>query len=776
MISQEKNISALRTKEAAPSNRGNWWRCLFDQSEDAQVVCRANGTVFEANKKAVQLLALPETVSEMQKQSFMAHLTSGSAKKVADLLRRPLGRQESLMSISLLVDGRICLLADLQATPLDEGFSLITLKDASRRWRLESHVQRLMSAVDATPDVIFLTDSEFKIAFVNSAFHVATGYTVEDALGKKADFLRSPASVEKMQAYLASVKVGADWMGELVNVRSDGSKYTVDVTISPLYDKEGVFSGYVAFERDTAVRKRLQEELSGERNYIHSILNSLDSAIYTIDRCFRLTHVNDGWKKMPAGNGWLKIPGEPRTGMVLLDMVEDPARKAQIQALFESVLADGKPQELQAASGEGQHWSVRITPWMQDGEVRGLNYIVTDQSRFRELERQLYQAQKMETVGALAAGVAHDFNNLLQVICGNVSLMSLDPALSDSQRRKVQQIEQASERASSITQQLLSFSRVSDEKITAVDFNHVIQEASQLSQRSLMSNVELELAPARRPALVRMDSTRAQQLLLNLCVNALDAMPQGGRLVLGNRLFKLAPEQAAKTQFPPGTDFVCCSVTDTGAGIPAEILKRIFDPFFTTKEKGKGTGLGLSIVHGIVSQVHGFIEVDSETGQGTTFKLCMPCAHAELAADIKPARPTPRPGSGRILVVDDLDLVLELTGTFLRTAGYDVIPAASAEAALDVLQTVTSPIDLVFTDYNMKGMNGGQLIEQVAARNPKMKFIMASGYLGEVERRHFKKNPNVQILDKPFNMRDASEMIAEALAQKREAASTSLTH
>jgi len=283
---------------------------------------------------------------------------------------------------------------------------------------------------------------------------------------------------------------------------------------------------------------------------------------------------------------------------------------------------------------------------------------------------------------------------------------------------------------------------------------------------------ELDLSPASRPALVRMDSTRAGQIVLNLCVNAIDAMPQGGRMVLGVCLFKLTPEQANRTQYPPGTDFVCCSVTDTGTGISREHIARIFDPFYTTKEKGKGTGLGLTIVRGIVSQAHGFIEVESEPGQGTVIKLCMPCAYAEPPSEVKAAQPAPHIGSGRILVVDDLDLVLELTVSFLRTAGYEAFPATSAEAALEILQTTKEPIDLLFTDYNMKGMNGGQLIERVATQSPNMKFIMASGYLNEEERKYLQGIANVGILDKPYNMREATAMIAETLASKQQGAST----
>ena len=581
-----------------------------------------------------------------------------------EMLRRDPGDRESLLSVSLLVEGKICLLADLEVTALDEDFSLITLKDANCRWRMEAHAQRLMSAANATPEVIYLTGPEFKIEYINRAFSATTGYAAEEVLGKTADFLRSPAGVAQMQSYLASVKEGVSWTGQLENVRADGVRYTVDARISPLYDAEGVLNGYAAFERDAVRPPRGQEEEAGDRS-------------------------NSG----------------------------------------------------------------------------------ADQNRIRHLEQQLYRTQNMALLGSLTAGAAHDFINLLQVICGNASLISMDPALPDSMRRKIQVIEQASGRASTITQQLLSFSRVSDEKVAVVDFNQIIQEACQLFHFAPGGNIEMKATPASRPALVCMDSTLARQIVFNICANGVDAMPHGGRLVLDIHLFKLTPGQAGRTQYPAGTDFVCCSVTDTGAGIPREQMHRIFDPLYTATEKGKGTGLGLSIVCDIVNQANGFIDVESEQGQGTVIKLCMPSVHAELGSEVIPARPTTETGLGRILVVDDLDLMLELTVSCLRTVGYEVLPATSAEAALEILETEKDPIDLLFTDYKMKGMNGGQLIERVAARNPNMKFIMASGFLSEDERKHLKGIADVRILDKPFKTGDANAMIAQTLASIREGAS-----
>lgn len=748
------------------ATREEWWRCLFELSEDAQMVCGSSGALVEVNRKAIQLFGF-RSDTEIPAQ-LSAFFTPETAQKLEAQLGNLAGRQTILTSVPLLCQGRINYLVDVHLTPLSESYCLVTLKDVSRRWRLESHVQRLITAVDSTPDLVFLTDVEGKIVFVNAAFQTVTGHAIEEALGRTADFLRAPASRPAIKEYLACVTDGLDWKGELLNLRHDGSTYPIESTISPIFDKQGNYLGYAAFERDITLRKRLQDEVSLERNYALSIINSLDSAVYTINRDFRLSHVNEGWKKMPPQHGWLDLSQPPSAGRYLLDYVKEPARKAELEALFHEVLDKGKPQEIQASPPDGHHWSIKVAPWCQDGEVRGLIYMVTDQARFHELQSQLFQAQKMETIGSLAAGVAHDFNNLLQAIRGNVSLLLLKSDLDPGVLDRVQQIDQAASRAASVTQQLLSFSRASDEKIVVLDFNQVIKEASQLAQRAMLSRVELKWNPLQQPVKVRMNATQAQQLLLNLCVNALDAMPEGGRLTLTNRLVRLRPEQALRTRAAPGSEFLQCSVADTGMGIPSEILERIFDPFFTTKAKDKGTGLGLAIVQRIVHQNHGFIEVESQIGVGTVFHIFLPTVNAEITGRESAPPRSLRRGTGHILVVDDLDLVLDFTRTFLESSGYQVTVATSGEEALNLVKVFSPPVDLVFTDYNMNGMNGWELIQQIRTIYPQMKFIMASGYLEDKQRQEIRQSPNIRIIDKPFNLRDAAQVVNDLLGSKNE--------
>ena len=761
MVSRERTITPAGPAPGPPG-REEWWRCLFEQSEDAQLICSARGEVFEANRKACQLLGF--TVEPARRRATVFEFfTPNVGHKIEDWLRRHHRRTEVIPAVGLVGPGFLSYLVDVHLTALDAHTWLLAIRDASRRWRMESHVQRLMTAVNSTPDVVFLTDADFKIIFANAALHTVTGYSLEDVLGRPAIFLRAESDRPKVHDYLAAVRKGSDWIGELLNVRSDGTTYPVEATISPIFDANGVLIGHAAFERDISAKQRLQGELERERKYALSILNSLDAAVYTMDRQFRLSHVNDGWRKMPGEHGWLTITTPPATGMPLLDFVADPDHRAELNYLFESVLAQGEPHHMEVTDSEKRCWNIKISPWQQANEKIGLIYIVTEHTKIHELQRQLFQAQKMETVGALAAGVAHDFNNLLQAIRGNVTLLQLQGNLAPPHQARLAHIDEAAVRAADITQQLLSFSRPTEDQDSVVDLNRIIEEVSHLAHRSLRNNVAIELRPYPGQLMARLDASRTQQVLLNLCVNAIDAMPDGGTIVVKNDLVELSAEQAAKAHQVAGAVFACCSVTDTGTGIPPEVLSRMFDPFFTTKEIGKGTGLGLAIVHNITAHCGGFLEIDTALGRGTTFRVFLPATQPGTARSLPAVSPDLSKGTGRVLVVDDLDLVLEFARSFLLAAGYDVLTATSAEEALAIFERETIPIDLLFTDFNMKGKTGLQLIDEVSVGWPKTKFILASGYLEQNERRQIELSYGATVLGKPYNVREATNLIAEIL-------------
>ncbi|MCX8155770.1 MAG: PAS domain S-box protein [Verrucomicrobiae bacterium] len=610
--------SIMRTSQPPPYER--WWRCLFNESEDAQLVYASDGTIQEANRTAIRMLGL--SGKEDSLPNLYQMLTSTAAARVAALLQQHVGSQVTLPAVALMVEGQISLLADLQITPLGQGFSLVTIRDATRRWRMESHVQRLVTAMDATPDVVFLTDVEFRLVFVNPSFLRDTGYSIEEALGRPADFLRAAGQEAQWQACREQVRAGREWQGEFVNVRNDGSTYLASVSLAPIFDRKGGFLGCVSFERDITQMRRVQQELQRESAFTRSILNSLDAALYATDTQFRLLHFNEGWKRLPPDHGGLRWSRPPRVGDSLLESVTDAQRQAELRRCFQEVLQTGNSCQFRWAGAEGRHWFVRICPWRVQDQVEGLLYLVTDQTSLHQLLEQFAQAEKVEMTRALTAGVAHGFNEFLQAM--SRELEAFPQAAAPETQARFQRMQAAVAQALTLAQQLSALSRPLCEPEAPVDFNVILQEAAQIFQRIHGRQVECRVMPAALPLPVRMERVRAHQLLLILCVNALKAMPQGGTLTLTNTPITLSDAQASKAAARAADGWMRCTVRDTGCGMAPEHLAHIFEPFYTTHTAGQGARWDLAIVQNIMHQAGGFIEVETEPGRGTTFYLYLP--------------------------------------------------------------------------------------------------------------------------------------------------------
>lgn len=724
------------------------------------LVCDRDGTIAARNRRAQKLVdggLLPTH------QPIFDSLIENASQKLRKLFARDRLVSETLPSIRFQTESKMRMVVDLVVSRLDKEHWLIAIKDATRRSRMESHVTRLMTALDSTPDVFFLTDSDYKLTYVNASFQFSTGHTIEEALGRTANFLRAPGSEAQVEAYIAAVESGRDWSGELVNRRRDGSTYPVDVTVSPIFDRTGELLGYAAYERDITVRRGLQDEILAERNLTRSILRSMEAAVYALDREYRVAQVNDTWRQLPAAHGWLEVKQPPVPGFPLLEYVPNEEKRAELKQAFDSVLASGESTQLEAIQGE-KRWAVKISPWRQEGMARGVLYQVSDHTQLHKLQEALYQAQKLEAVGSLVAGVAHDFNNLLMVIRGNTTLLLTGKNLPDGVRKQVTDVEQAASRASDIARQLLAYSRRSHGKSTVFDFNAILTEVATLTNRSLRSHIQVKIHPSDPPPFVRMDSSQAHQVIMNLCVNAQDAMVEGGTLELSNELVQLTPAQATRLKRPMGTPFLRCTVRDSGAGIPPEILTKIFDPFFTTKEVGKGTGLGLYMVQGIVTRAGGAVEVESRVGVGTVFRLLLPLAEGRPAEREVPTATAPKKvNSGKLLIVDDMEAVREVTRECLNAVGFSTFGARNATEALALLEE--EKIDLMLTDYNMPGMNGLDLIAEAQRRWPHIKCILASGFLDEAVERRAVKELKSATLSKPYRAADAADLVGRMLAQ-----------
>jgi PAS domain S-box-containing protein len=399
-----------------------------------------------------------------------------------------------------------------------------------------------------------------------------------------------------------------------------------------------------------------------------------------------------------------------------------------------------------------------------EGELLGVIGVALDITDRKHLADQLRQAQKMQAVGELAGGVAHDFNNLLMVVKGHAEMLLDRLPNSSPQRSNVEQIQTAAERAASLTAQLLAFSRKQVLQPRVLDLNEVVGGMIQMVSRVIGENIDLAFMPGAKLGNVRADPSQIEQVVLNLVVNARDAMPQGGRLTIETCNVELDKNYTAKHAVVEPGPYVMLTVTDTGCGMDAQTQARIFEPFFTTKEQGKGTGLGLATAYGVVKQSEGYIWVYSEPGHGTTLKIYLPKVAAKAAAPaVAKVIPAPASGSETILFVEDEGSVRELVREYLSACGYRVLEASDGIEALDLAATHPGAIQLLITDVVMPRLSGRELASQIAAARRDLKVLYISGYTDDSVFRHGVLEGGMEFLQKPFNLRTLAQKIREIL-------------
>jgi signal transduction histidine kinase len=386
----------------------------------------------------------------------------------------------------------------------------------------------------------------------------------------------------------------------------------------------------------------------------------------------------------------------------------------------------------------------------------------------RKLHEQFLQAQKMESIGQLAGGVAHDFNNLLTVIQGHASMLRAKAGLPEDIKGSVNQILLAAERATNLTRQLLTFSRKQVTQTRVLDLNEVVANMTKMLKHILRADVSLNVNYGSTAFLIRADAGMMEQVLMNLAINARDAMPQGGKLIISTSDESVGPEYVQLN--PQGTvgDFVCLAVNDTGEGIPPENLARIFEPFFTTKPVGQGTGLGLATVYGIVRQHHGWLTVYSEVGKGTVFRIYLPAAKEREEKKVeRPVNQEVRGGTETILLIEDEAPLRALDRSILEGYGYEVVEADCAGAAIERWREHRNRISLVLTDIVIPGgANGPDLARQFHAEKPSLRIIFSSGYSVDVVEKDFELREGVNFLQKPYSPHRLAQAVRDVLERQ----------
>jgi two-component system cell cycle sensor histidine kinase/response regulator CckA len=466
--------------------------------------------------------------------------------------------------------------------------------------------------------------------------------------------------------------------------------------------------------------------------------------------------------------GLIDGPVAARQLAELLRSEDRPDLSGRLERLATGGVGSG-PLDARLRAGERETVVSIFANRIERDDVGGPRLIVymLDTTDQKKLETQFAQSQKMQAVGQLAGGIAHDFNNLLTAMIGFCDLLLQRHQPGDASFADIMQVKQNANRAANLVRQLLAFSRQQTLQPKVLDITDALTELSHLLRRLIGASIELSIVHSRDLFLVRVDQGQLEQVIINLAVNARDAMQEGGNLIIRTRNeSRTQMEQRGSEIIPPG-DFVVIEVADTGTGIPPENLQRIFEPFFSTKEVGSGTGLGLSTVYGIVKQTGGFVFVDSEVGKGTTFTIMLPRYHGtrevEGAAAAADDRKGDLTGAGTVLLVEDEDAVRLFGSRALRNKGYKVVEAKSGDAALDVLQNYAGSIDLMITDIVMPQMDGTQLIRHVRERMPDLKVICISGYAEESFRKRLDTVEGIHFLPKPFSLDQLAGKVKEVL-------------
>jgi PAS domain S-box-containing protein len=639
-----------------------------------------------------------------------------------------------------------------------------TCRDITNRKQSREILRLQTTALQAAANSIVITHRDGRILWANSAFTRLTGYTLPEVAGESPRILRSGQQTTDFYRRLwETILAGRVWQGEVINRRKDGSLYTEEMTITPVVGDDGSIHNFIAIKQDITDRKRAEEDLR------HSAEKYRDLFEYASYGVFRSTPDGQFLDVNPALVEMLGYESKADLLKVNLgaDVYLSPQPRAEI--LKRPPTEGRRVAETEFRRKDGRVLKVRLSGREvrnHEGELQCYEVIAEDVTQQRNLEEQLRQVQKMEAVGQLSGGIAHDFNNLLNVIMGYTQLALEQTPQDDRRHRQLEQVLAASERATALTRQLLAFSRKQVLEPRLITLDSAIDEAEKMLRRLIGEDIRLILRHSKCRDAVRVDPGQMLQVIINLAVNARDAMLGGGTLSIETSVTEFDEFYCrSHSELTPGR-YVMLAVSDTGCGMDPHIKSRIFEPFFTTKPKGKGTGLGLSTVYGIVKQSGGHIAVYSELGKGTSFKIYFPSVQS-MAASASPVTrvETYRGGSETVLVVEDDTALREFAYEQLTSLGYRVLSAGHGEEALTIAQAES--IDLLLTDVVMPGMNGRQLAERIALLQPPVQVLYVSGYTENAITHDGVLDPGIAFLGKPYKAADLARRVRELLDDRQ---------
>ena len=627
--------------------------------------------------------------------------------------------------------------------------------------QLRQTTDLLRAVADETSDAVFVKDREGRYLLFNPAAAGFVGRAIEDVLGYDDTRLFGPEDAHRVMSRDRRVMETGQAETAEERLTAAGATRVFLATKAPYRNGQGEIAGVIGVSRDITDRKRAEEVLQLRDRAIQAVTQGIvitDSSVPDEP----IIYASPGFQRL---TGYSAEEAIGRSSRFLQGAGTDPVAVATIRKALQerrSVTIE----LLNYRKDGSEFWNeLSISPLVDtDGKLTNFVGTMTDVTKRRQLEEQYRQAQKLEAIGQLAGGIAHDFNNLLTVITcySDMLLTTTDP--EDLAHERLSEIKKAGERAAALTRQLLLFSRKEVQSPKVLDLNDIVQRTEKMLARVIGEDIRLVTVLDPQLGYIKADAGQLEQVLLNLTVNARDAMPKGGKLIIETHNAELDESQtASKVGAQPGL-YVSLTVTDSGDGIPPEIREHIFEPFFTTKEWGKGTGLGLPVVHSVVKQSGGHIEVVSEPGRGASFKTYFPRIHDEKSApDPLPAVEVTSTGDEIILLVEDEEAVRGLGRQILSACGYNVLEASNIDEALAVSATCHAPIDLLVTDVVLPGMSGREIAELLQVIYPQMKVLYVSGYLDDAVVRHGISQESTAFLQKPYSQTTLTQKVRDVL-------------
>jgi two-component system, cell cycle sensor histidine kinase and response regulator CckA len=743
---------------------------LLEAAPDAMVCVDGDGMIALVNAQTERLFGysraemVGQPVEMLVPEAVRAVHPGHRSAYVADPRPRPMGAGMELAGRRR--DGTT-FPAEISLSALDTGEGILVtaaVRDITSQRRMHESAARLASIIQSSHDAVIGKTLDLRVTSWNPAAEQLYGYTAEEMIGNTVEVLFPPGERERLDVMLAAVQRGERVDETLVpRIRKDGSMVTVALTLSPITDANGRITGVSTVARDVSERQRAEARFLG-------LLEAAPDAMVCVDGDGVIALVNAQTERL-FGYSRAEMVGQP-VEMLVPETVRgvhpghrsaytsDPRPRPMDAGMqLAGRRRDGStfPAEISLAAidtDEGILVTAAVRDVTERLEAAAARERLNTQAERERLERQLQQSQRLESLGQLAGGVAHDFNNLLGVISSYANFVAKAVKKESSGPwpsvlADVEQIELACDRAAGLTRQLLTFARREVAQPQVLNLNDVVTGVLKLMQRTLGEHVELATHLDRDLNVVLADPGQVEQILVNLAVNARDAMPGGGKLTITTCNVDVDHAYAAaRANLVPG-QYVGMNISDSGTGMPREVIDRAFEPFFTTKPKGEGTGLGLATVYGIVSQSGGNIGIYSEPGLGTTVTVLLPVTDRSAASGHRSAGAPAGGHDELVLVVEDEPALREVTRRTLAGNGYQVIVAASGQAAVEAA-TGAAGIDVLLTDVIMPGMQGREVAERIRTIHPRVRVLYMSGYTEGLLSSQGVLEPGINLIEKPF--------------------------